>query len=360
MLRTTIATPRSVLALTCLLAIDAVQCEEPAAPPAAAQAPASAAADDAIPRLSLEKARERAELMHEIYSASLDAMHERYFHGDKAVVPARAMEDVFRDIEDRTHSQARWISASFTAMSLDHEPKSEFEKLAAKRLAKGTAVVETIEAGYYRRAGGIPLTSGCISCHSGMFGGRSPAKRFAGLVISIPIEAGAKLPHDEATAATETGASTETSAENFPANSQRVTVEEARRQAALLHTAMHSALQLTHHRFYKEDEGLPIPAAVVREMFDDVHADHAARLRWLVVEGQAMNTDHQARTPFEHAAVAALKSGQGEYEETTDGVYRRAASIRLQNACLKCHVPDRKSTEDRTAGLIVAIPVLGE
>ena len=35
----------------------------------------------------------------------------------------------------------------------------------------------------------------------------------------------------------------------------------------------------------------------------------------------------------------------------------RAAPITLTNHCLKCHVPDRKSTEDRTAGLIISMPV---
>ena len=146
----------------------------------------------------------------------------------------------------------------------------------------------------------------------------------------------------------------------FPRDDACVSVLEARRQAEILHTAMHSALQLTHHRYYREDAGLPIPAAVVRELFDDLHADHPIRLRWLVVEGQAMNTDHRAQTPFETAAVEALKSGQPAFELVEDGVYRRAGAIRLTNVCLKCHVPDRKSTEDRTAGLIIAIPVTAD
>jgi hypothetical protein len=149
--------------------------------------PGEAAAEPA--KYSLKEARERALLMHEIYVATLEAMHSRYFHGDRAVVPARAMEDVFRDIEHRTGTQARWISASFTPMSITHEPKTDFEKEAARRLAKGEDGVEMVEAGFYRRAGAIELRGGCVSCHSGLFASTSTARKFAGLVISIPVEA---------------------------------------------------------------------------------------------------------------------------------------------------------------------------
>ncbi|MFV0444034.1 MAG: DUF3365 domain-containing protein [Planctomycetaceae bacterium] len=143
----------------------------------------------------------------------------------------------------------------------------------------------------------------------------------------------------------------------FPADAPRIAKAEARRQAEVLHSAMHTTLHLVHHRYYTEDEGLPIPAAVVEEVFRDVESEQPVRLRWLVVEGQAMNTDHRARTEFEHAAVEALKSGKTAYEQVEAGIYRRAGAIRLTNACLKCHVPDRKSTEDRIAGLIISLPV---
>ncbi|MCA9080530.1 MAG: DUF3365 domain-containing protein [Planctomycetaceae bacterium] len=140
-------------------------------------------------------------------------------------------------------------------------------------------------------------------------------------------------------------------------NPVTLTVAEARRQAEVLHSAMHAAVQLTHHRYYKEDEGLPIPAVVVEEMFREIAAEQQVELRWLAVEGQAMNTDHKAKTEFEHAAVKALKDGKGNHEEVSGDLYRRAGAITLRNECLKCHVPDRKSTENRTAGLIITIPL---
>lgn len=134
-------------------------------------------------------------------------------------------------------------------------------------------------------------------------------------------------------------------------------LEEARRQAEVLHVAMHSTLQAVHHGYYREDEGLPIPATILKEVFAELEKEQHVKLRWLAVEGQAMNSDHKPQGPFEHEAVKALESGKRDFERLEDGVYRRAGSITLTNHCLKCHVPDRKSTENRTAGLIIAIPI---
>ncbi|RLS36389.1 MAG: DUF3365 domain-containing protein [Planctomycetota bacterium] len=135
------------------------------------------------------------------------------------------------------------------------------------------------------------------------------------------------------------------------------TLDQARRQAEILHTAMHATLQVVHHRYYQEDEGLLLPAATLKEVFAELEKEEGVTLRWLAVEGQVMNTDHSARDEFEREAVKALKSGKLEYEQVENGTYRRAGPITLSNHCLKCHVPDRKSTEDRTAGLIISIPV---
>lgn len=154
---------------------------EPAAPPE-------------IPRVALATARDRAELMHTVHLESLAAMHHRYFHGERAIVPARVMEDVFAGLEKQTHMKAHWISASLSPMSVNHEPKTDFEKRAARQLAKGVAFVETIEDGYYRRAGSVSLSGGCVSCHAGLFASTSTTPKFAGLVISIPVPPDTRLP----------------------------------------------------------------------------------------------------------------------------------------------------------------------
>lgn len=138
-------------------------------------------------RVSVAVARERAELMHQIYAATLDVMHDRYFHNNRAVVPARAMQDVFAEMERQSKVEAKWISVNTRAMSLDHEPQTEFEKAAAEKLGGGQDEYEIVENGFYRRAGAIPLGGGCISCHAGFFRTPPQTPRFAGLIISVPV-----------------------------------------------------------------------------------------------------------------------------------------------------------------------------
>lgn len=139
-----------------------------------------------------------------------------------------------------------------------------------------------------------------------------------------------------------------------------IPVQAAPLIAKALHDAMHSALRVSHDRYYREDEGLIIPAAALQEVFADVKKTRNITLRWLVVEGQAMNIDHEAQDDFEKAAVIALIAGKEFHAETTAKRYRRAAPITLSNHCLKCHVPDRRSTRDRKAGLIVSIPLAND
>ncbi len=142
---------------------------------------------DELKRVSVAVARDRARVMHEIYVATLDVMHDRYFHADRAVVPARAMEDVFSEIQRQSGAQAQWISVNLRAMNIDHEPKSDFQKKAAREIAGGSNESEIVEDGFYRRAGSIRLASGCISCHGGFFSEPPKGPKFAGLIISIPV-----------------------------------------------------------------------------------------------------------------------------------------------------------------------------
>lgn len=154
---------------------------------------AAASEEEKTPRVSLDVARDRAKLLHEVYASMLDVIHRRYFHADRAIVPARAMEDVFSDMERAAHIEARWIVANLKAMSVDHEPETPFEKQAAREITRGRKEVEVVEEGFYRRAVPVPLTADCISCHGGFFRKPSSTPKFAGLVISIPVEAGAAL-----------------------------------------------------------------------------------------------------------------------------------------------------------------------
>jgi hypothetical protein len=132
-------------------------------------------------------------------------------------------------------------------------------------------------------------------------------------------------------------------------------VEEARARAELLHETIHATLRQVHRDFYREDEGLPIPAASLSKVFRVLEEEQGVTLRWLAVDGEAMNVDHKARDDFERGAVTSIQDGQKVHESTEGGTYRRAAAITLTGECLKCHIPNRKSTENRSAGLIVSM-----
>ena len=179
-------------ATAALLSIAFIWCaelsgDEPKPPEGDEKNQPAEAADDGNERVSVAVARDRAKLLHQVYASTLRVMHQRYFHGDNAPVPARSMEDVFSEIAWRSKVEAKWISANLQPMGVNHEPRSEFEKQAAKEISAGKEALETVEKGYYRRAGSIPLGSGCIKCHAGFLGTAPKTPRYAGLVIGVPI-----------------------------------------------------------------------------------------------------------------------------------------------------------------------------
>ncbi|HEV7225275.1 MAG TPA: DUF3365 domain-containing protein [Pirellulales bacterium] len=134
-------------------------------------------------------------------------------------------------------------------------------------------------------------------------------------------------------------------------------VDEARARARLLHETVHATLQIVHHEYYREDEGLRLPAATLKSVFRELAARQKVELRWLVVDAEAMDVAHNPQNEFEKNAVKALGSGQDDYERAENGVYRHVGAITLSSECLKCHLPSRTSSKDRTAGLIIAMPV---
>lgn len=139
-------------------------------------------------RVSVEVARDRAVVMHKIYESTLHAMHRHYFRSGKSTLPARALEDVFSEMRSDTKADARWIAVNTNAMSIDHEPETEFENQAVKEISNGTDQIERVENGFYRRATAIPLGAGCVSCHNGLLAPPPKSPRYAGLVISIPVK----------------------------------------------------------------------------------------------------------------------------------------------------------------------------
>ena len=139
-------------------------------------------------RISVTEAKERAKLLHQVYSASLDMLHHHYFRRELPVLPARALEDVFAELDEQSKIKTRWIAVNTPAMSINHNPESEFEKKAAEVIASGKAEYDRVEDGYYKRAGVIPLRAGCVGCHTKLFQATAKTPRFAGLVIAIPVK----------------------------------------------------------------------------------------------------------------------------------------------------------------------------
>ncbi len=181
---------RTSLSLAILLAGSATMVGL-ADPPQANDAPA--AADDSAakaeqPKMSVTQARARAKLLHRVYSSTLDVIHHRYFRDDRATVPARALEEVFEQLAKEERIEAKWIVVNAKEMSIDHKPKTEFDRKAVKAISSGEETYEEVKEGWYRRAGAISLMNrGCLGCHL-QFGSSAKKERFAGLVIEIPVK----------------------------------------------------------------------------------------------------------------------------------------------------------------------------
>lgn len=135
------------------------------------------------------------------------------------------------------------------------------------------------------------------------------------------------------------------------------TAAEARGRAELLHEALHGVLQAVHHQYYREDEGLALPAATLKKVFDELAKRKQVEIRWLAVSAAPMSVEHLPRNGFERQAIAALAAGQDAYERIERDVYLRVAPITLGSECLKCHAPSRTSTKDRVAGLLISMPL---
>ncbi|WP_339734075.1 DUF3365 domain-containing protein [uncultured Gimesia sp.] len=136
-----------------------------------------------------------------------------------------------------------------------------------------------------------------------------------------------------------------------------VSIDAAREQARLLHEALHSTLLIVHRKYYREDEKLPIPSSVLDEVFEEMQRTRNIKFRWISVNAEAMNIDHEPKTAFEKQAAEALSSGKKEFEQVEKGIYRHVGTICLPSQCLKCHMPNRRSTATRFAGLIISLPV---
>jgi hypothetical protein len=134
-------------------------------------------------------------------------------------------------------------------------------------------------------------------------------------------------------------------------------VAEARLRSRLLHEIIHGALQVVHRDFFRDEQSRHIPSASLEDVFEEVERTWQVKIKWLAVNAQIMSVDHRPKTPFDRLAVSAIADGREMFEASGDGVYQYAGKVVLGNSCLKCHVPDRTSLEDRKAALVITMPL---
>lgn len=135
------------------------------------------------------------------------------------------------------------------------------------------------------------------------------------------------------------------------------TEAEARSRALLLHEMVNGTLQIMHRDFFDDDNAHAIPSASLEDVFHEMEKGFDVQLKWLTVNTDIVNFDHQAKTEFEKSAVTSLAAGKPFVELVTSDRYQFAGPIRLGSQCLKCHVKLRTTNEDRTAGLVVTMPI---
>ncbi len=144
-------------------------------------------AEESLTPLTVAEARRQASLLNETYMATLHVVHRQYFDTkQRDTLPARALEDVFKQIDERTKGRTRWISVNAPAMNIDHEPKPGFEEDAAKALTGGSRDFERVENGLYHRAAAVTLFASCNKCHLSALSSRRTG-RVAALVITLPV-----------------------------------------------------------------------------------------------------------------------------------------------------------------------------
>ncbi len=134
-------------------------------------------------------------------------------------------------------------------------------------------------------------------------------------------------------------------------------VGEAKVRSQLLHEMIHGALQVMHRDFFKEEEKSKIPSESLEDVFGEMEKTWGVKIEWLAVDTKAMNVDHRADDAFERKAVEVISAGSDSHEMKDGAVLRYAGVIPLGNRCLKCHVPDRTSLEERKAAVVISMPL---
>jgi hypothetical protein len=134
-------------------------------------------------------------------------------------------------------------------------------------------------------------------------------------------------------------------------------VAEARLRSQLLHETIHGSLQVMHRDFFREADRQSIPSASMEDVFSELEKTYHVKVKWMAVNAKVMNIKNRPKTEFDKLAADAIADGLETYEASADGEYQYAGKITLGNQCLKCHVPERTSLEDRKAAVVISMPL---
>lgn len=167
----------------------------------------------------------------------------------------------------------------------------------------------------------------------------------------------AEAPHPAPVVAAENRESAAASGASTPASAPRLSADEAASRARLLHSALHGALQVMHRDFFRRGDSKIIPSGALVDVFKSIEQEWGVALRWLAPDETIMNDEHAPRDEFERRALKALAGREKELVAEEKDVLRYAGAVVLQNDCLKCHIPNRKSLEDRFSALSITIPL---
>lgn len=118
-------------------------------------------------------------------------------------------------------------------------------------------------------------------------------------------------------------------------------LERTREQVRMLDALYKNAVVSITKNYVNQQADVPA-AAVAKDVFEAMKAKKYHNARLIDVTGKPKNKENVARTDFEKAAVAAIRSGQEYFEEVTrvDGqpVLRAATVVpAVMEQCVICH-----------------------
>lgn len=118
-------------------------------------------------------------------------------------------------------------------------------------------------------------------------------------------------------------------------------------------------MEVMHRDFFRKNESRAIPSASLEDVFRNMEQEWGITLRWLAADATVLNAEHTPRDEFQKAALLKITKGEKEVMAVENGTLRFAGSIVLRNECLKCHVRNRQSLEDRFAALEIRMAIQG-